>query len=172
MASSDSLAVLTPANGMPTQSSYARWRTIGDSSTPASNTEVLLFAGATADEHYEWDVLVPANYAGGGFSFTLVYAPTGTLTGAVQFEVRAVKLAAGAGLTSDLGMDTATATDITNTPGGTANVWTVCSPVTVSHANAGSPSPGDTIRVRISRDHDHAAHADDVAFVNCNVLEA
>ncbi len=172
MAANESLFVLVQENSRPTASAYARIGTIADASTPASIENVLLFAGATADEHAEWEFEVPSNYAGGGFSFVLKYACTGTSTGAVQFELRMINLADGAVLTNDLGMDTATATDVTDTPGGTANVMNVCAAATVSHANAGSPAAGDRVRIRISRDFDHASNTDDAAFIVAHVSEA
>jgi hypothetical protein len=171
MATGNTLWVLTPLNSKPTDTLYATFDTVSDLSTPVSQTPVLDFDGSAQDEHAEWDVTVPSYYSGGGFTFVIKYAGSGTSTGAVQFEVRMLDIVDGDDLDTDLGMDTQTATDITDTPGGTANVFNVTSSGAVTHANAGSPAAGTTVRIRITRDYDHASNTDDAQLAEVYVTE-
>ena len=64
-----------------------------------------------------------------------------------------------------------TLTDITDTPNGTANVTDITPAGSITHANAGSPSAGDLVRFRVSRDFDHAANADDGQVIAIHVTE-
>jgi hypothetical protein len=41
----------------------------------------------------------------------------------------------------------------------------------VTHSNAGSPAAGTLMKIRISRDYDHAANTDDAQFVYALVKE-
>jgi hypothetical protein len=171
MASGNTLFALYPKGHSPTVTLGATFDTISDASTPASITEVLDFDGAAQDEHAEWNVTVPSQYAGGGFNVVIKYAMSGTDADAVQFEVRMLKLGDTADLDTDLGMDTQTATDITDTPTGTANAMMVTSAGAVTHSNAGSPSAGDHMRIRITRDYDHASNTDDAQLVAVYITE-
>lgn len=170
MASGNTMFVLSPRDSIPTTTVYATQDTIEDGSTVKGIIPVLDFAGATADEHAEWDVVVPSNYAGGGLTFEIQYAMAGTVGTAVQFEVRTDKMVATDAIGSH-NLQGQTATDITDTPNGTANVVDVTPTGAITHSNAGSPAAGDYLRIRVSRDYDHAANADDAQLIAIYVTE-
>ena len=170
MASGDSMFALLPLATIPTATVPATIDFISDGSAVVGQIPVLDFAGATADEHAEWDVLVPSHYDDGGLTFEITYAMDGAVGTDVQFEVRALKVVAGNAIgTNDL--QGQTATDITDTPEGTANVVDVAPTGAISHANASSPAPGDYLRIRLSRDYNHAANADDAQVLAVYVTE-
>lgn len=128
----------------------------------------LDFAGAVANEWAIWQFVVPTHYAGGGFTFEIDDAMDGTDGSDVQFEVSVGKTVAGDALGSE---GFGTATDITDTPNGTANVVDTTPTGAVSHANCGSPAVGDKVRIKVERDYDHAANADDAQFLSVRVFE-
>ena len=170
MASGDTMFVLLPQDSIPTTTVYATHDTIDDGSTVVGVIPVLDFAGATADESAEWARVMPSNYAGGGLTFEIAYAAAGTVGTAVQFEVRAIQMVATDAIGSQ-DLQGQTATDITDTPNGTANVVDITPTGAISHANAGSPAVGDYMRIRVSRDYDHAANADDAQLIAVYVTE-
>lgn len=170
MASGDILRELDPRSSIPTASAYATPDLVADNSTIDGYYPVLDFAGASADEHAEWEFVVPDNYSGGGFDFEVHYAMDGTDGSDVQFEGRMIKTVAGDTLTSE-DLQGANATDVTDTPNGGANVLDITPEGTISHANAGSPAIGDIVRFRLSRDYDHAANADDAQVVKVVIME-
>ena len=170
MASGDSLFGLLPLATVPTTTVPATLDFLADGSTVVGQIPVLDFAGATADESAEWDVLVPSYYGDGGFTFEAAYAMDGTVGTDVQFEVRALKLVAGNAIGAN-DLQGQAATDITDTPEGTADVVDVAPTGAISHANAGSPAPGDYLRIRLSRDYDHAVNADDAQVIAIYVTE-
>lgn len=171
MASGNTLFFLSAQNSIPTATLYATLDTITELSTPSGLIPVLDYDGSAQDEHAEWLVCVPSYYAGGGFDIIIGYACSGTASGAVQWEVRMLDIVDTNDLDTDLGMDTQTQVDITDTPTGTANAIMVTAAGTLSHANAGSPAAGSLLRIRISRDFDHAANTDDAQFVYAYVTE-
>ena len=170
MASGETLFVCLPHGSMPTTTVFATLDTINDSSTVIGQMPVLDYAGATADEHAEWVFMMPQTYDGGGLTFEINYAMAGTDGSAVQFEVRAIQMVASDLITSQ-DLQAQTATDITDTPTGDANDLDVTPTGAISHSNAGSPAVGDYMRVRISRDYDHAVNADDAQFLGCVITE-
>lgn len=170
MASGDTLFQLLPHGSLPSTTVNATLDTISDGSTIVGVVPVLDFDGSAQDEVADWVGIMPSHYDGGGLTFTIYYAPSGTATNAVQFEVRAVKTVDGDTITSeDLGG--ATATDITDTPTGTANQMHVTTTGAITHANAGSPAAGDMMRIRLRRDYDHAANTDDAQVLGVLVTE-
>lgn len=172
MASGDTLFVLDPLGGTPPATLYATLDTIADTSTPAMPIPVLDYAGATADEHMDWWLTVPSHYAGTtGFTFSCKYAGAGTDGSEVQWEFRVLKLADSDDLSSDLGIDTQTAVTIEDTPIATADDLNVTSTVAMAKATAGTPVAGDRIVIRVSRDYDHAANADDMQLLEVLVTE-
>ena len=170
MASGDTLFTLLPHGSVPTTTVYATLDTLSDSSTVVGIMPVLDFAGATADEHAEWVEMMPSHYAGGGLTFEVNYAMDGTVGTDVQFEVRAIQMVAADVITSQ-DLQAQTATDITDTPTGTANTLDVTPTGAITHGNAGSPAVGDYVRIRLSRDYDHAANADDAQVLAVVVTE-
>ena len=171
LADGSTIATLFPHGSLPTVTLAATLDTISDLSTPLSVTPVLDFDGAAQDEHAEWLIEIPIWYTGGGLTFVIKYAMAGTDADDVQFEVRALYMADTADLDTDLGMDTQTGTDITDTPTGTQNAMMVTASGAVTHANAGSPAAGGLVRIRITRDFDHAANTDDAQLVCVHVTE-
>ena len=171
MASGDTLFVLTPQSSVPPATVPATLDTLADSSTVVGTIPVLDFAGATADEHAEWLVMMPSHYTGTtGITAEVHYAMDGVDGSDVQFEVRALKIIAGETITSE-DLQGATATDITDTPNGTADVLDVTPTGAIAKASMGTPVAGDIVRFRLSRDYDHAANADDAQVVAVYVTE-
>lgn len=170
MASGDTIAELLPHGSLPTTTAYATLDVITDGSTVVGVIPCLDFAGATADESAEWEFEMPSHYSGGGLTFKIQYAMDGTDGSDVQFEVRAIDIAASTALGSQ-NLGTATATDITDTPNGTANTSDETPTGAITHANAGSPAAGSIMRVRVTRDYDHAANADDAQLLGVYVTE-
>ena len=170
MASGDTLFELFPHGSLPTITAFATLDTISDGSTVVGVIPVLDYAGATADEHAEWAHMMPSHYDGGGLTYEINYAMDGTDGSDVQFEVRAIQMVAADAIGSQ-DLQGQTATDITDTPNGTADVVDVTPTGAITHANAGSPAAGDYIRTRLSRDFDHAANADDAQVLSVLVTE-
>lgn len=170
MASGDTLFVFLPHGSVPTESAYATLDTIDDGSTIAGFIPCLDFAGATADEHVEWTAIVPSHYDGGGFDVIVEYSMSGTDGSDVQFEIRAWSVPAATTMTSE-NLQSRTATDITDTPSGTANVSALTPAGAITHSNANTPSSGERVRFRLSRDYDHAANADDAQVTAVYVTE-
>ena len=170
MASGDTIFELFPHGSIPTTTVFATLDTLSDSSTVVGQMPVLDYAGATADEHAEWVKMMPSQYAGGGLTFEINYATDGTVTNDVQFEVRAIQMVAADVVTSQ-DLQAQTATDITDTPSSTADALEVSPTGAITHANAGSPAVGDYVRLRLSRDYDHAVNADDAQVLSVLVTE-
>lgn len=170
MATGDLIVSLYPTEALLVESAAASHDLIDDGSTIAGFVPVLDFAGATANEHAEWEFVVPDQYGGGGFDVKALYAMDGTVGGDIQLEVRMKALGSGDTVTSH-DLQTQTATDITDTPNGTANVTDLTPVGAVTHANAASPAVGETVRIRISRDYNHASNADDLQLIQVIVTE-
>lgn len=171
MASGDFLFNLLPHGSLPTVTVPATLDTLADSSTVVGTIPVLDFAGAVADEHAEWVVLMPKQYAGTtGITLEPNYAMDGSDGSDVQFEIRALKIIAGETITAE-DLQAATKTDITDTPNGTADVLDVAPTGAIAKASMGTPVAGDYIRIRASRDYDHAANADDLQLLGFYVTE-
>lgn len=163
---------LLPHGSLPTGTLGAALDTVVDASTPTSPTPVLDFDGSQ-DEHREWRRQVPSNYSGGGFTWSYKYSMDGTDGSAVEMELRIFTMTdASSVLTADLGIDTQTASTIADTPSDSvANTWNETATGTLSHANAGSPSAGDYVVIRATRDFDHAANTDDLQLGAILILE-
>lgn len=170
MASGNYITTLWAFDRIPTSTAASIPDFMADGSTVVGRIPVLDFKGATEDTHSEWQFVVPDVYAGGGFTSKILYAADGTVGAAMQFEIRMKKLVDGSTGTSH-NIQAQTATDITDTPNGTANVFDLTAGGAITHANAGSPAIGDVVRVRCSRDYDHAANADDAQLVCVVVTE-
>lgn len=170
MASGDSLFVFTPNSAMPPASNYATFDTIA---AATGNRFVLDFigSGGSADESAIFESIWPSHYAGGGINVVLHYSTDGTSVGAVQWEV-SVEVTQDGDDQDAGGQDFGTATDITDTPStATANILDITAAGAISHANCGSPSPGDGFRLKVTRDHDHAANTDDAQLHRVVITE-
>ena len=175
MASGDTLFVLTPLNGVPptpggNNLNPATLDIITDGSAPTINIPVLDFDGAL-DEHYEWYVVCPSNYADGGLTFKYHYAMSSTDGNIVEMEFRVIVLTDALLLTGDLGMDTATAAALQDDPNDGANILNYSGTVGLSHANAGTPDPGDPMVIRATRDESAVQNVDDLQLLAIYVTE-
>ena len=158
MASGDTMFVFLPQNNEPPTTAYATLDTFAGAT---GVRWVLDFDGAAANESAIFSGVWPSNYAGGGINVVIHYSTSGTEVGAVQFEVSAEVLQDQDDQDAG-GQDFGTATDITDTPStATANILDVTAAGAISHANCGSPSPGDGMRLKVTRDYDHASNTDD-----------
>jgi hypothetical protein len=86
-------------------------------------------------------------------------------------ELRITPVGTGVNGTADLGADSGTASSLAATPTGTAFDWVESGTGTLTHAQAGTPSVGQHVICRLTRDFDHAANADDLQFVTALILE-
>ncbi len=170
MATTNTLFILDPLSGRPPATLFATLDTITEASTPNAVIPVLDFDGA-ADEHMDWIVTVPSHYDGGGFTWSFKYAMDGADVDIVEIELRAIVLADLDILTADLGIDTATTSARQDTPAGTADKLNVTATAALSHANAGSPSPGDRMIIRATRDISAATNTDDLQLLEILILE-
>jgi hypothetical protein len=170
MASGETLFVLTPEGWTPPDANPAQFDSNIDASTPATYFSGLDFDGA-ADEHADWHLIMPAHYADGGLTFQYSYKTTGTDGNIIEFEFRCVTLASGTDLTTDLGIDTATEVAIQHDPAAGSNLIYYSTTGNLSHANAGSPSPGDQIIIRATRDTSAVSNTDDAMLLSIYVTE-
>jgi hypothetical protein len=152
-------------------SNYATHDIVQDASTPALDIPVLDFDGA-ADEHADFHLTIPSHYSETtGFTFSYKYAMDGTDGDAVELEFRALKIVDQTVLTGDLGIDTQTATTITDDPDATADDLNYSTTGTMAKANFGSAVAGDRIVIRVTRDVSFATNTDDLQLMEVYVTE-
>jgi len=152
LSSGDTLFILTPQGSVGTSANAASLDTIADASTPTTFIPVLDFDATTA-EHRDWHVIVPSQYAGGGFTISWKGGTDNTSVGTFILAIRCINVADATIMTGDLAIDGATATLITDTPPATPiNKLNYSTTGTMTHSNAGSPSAGDYLIFRASRD--------------------
>ena len=133
---------------------------------------VLDFAGAGADESAIMQRWWPSHYDGGGIDVIVDFSTDGTVTAAIQFEISIEKIID----TSDqdaggVDFDQTPVKDITDTPSGTINQNVRTAALSISHGECGSPAVGDRMRIKITRDFDHATNADDVQLQGVYIKE-
>lgn len=151
MGTGDKLWVLKAKGSTPPMTAYAVPEDIPDASTPNLLTRVLQF-DPSSDESADWVRTVPPQYAGGGFKVRFKGGTDNTSTGQLDLGVRMLPIADAAVLTADLGIDGQTRVSVTDTPPATpANKLNYSAQQTLSHSNAGSPSAGDTVVIRATR---------------------
>lgn len=170
MASGDTLFEIQPQDNAGPSTNFATQDLVLDASTPPTLIPVLDFDGA-ADEHADFKVQVPSHYDGGGFTFSYKYAMDSTDGNIVEIEFRSVKIADTTVITGDLGIDAATAAAVQDDPSTTANDFNYSGTANLSHANAGSPSAGDYLCLRFTRDISAATNADDLQLASILVTE-
>ncbi len=153
MASGNTLFILEPFEGRaPATLAAEVLPAISDASTPAAQTPVLVFDPSTA-WHMDFHVTMPSQYGGGGYTFSFKGGTDNTDVGTFIVALRSVVVADADILTGDLGVDAATAVTVTDTPPATPiNKLNYSTTGTLSHVNAGSPSGGDRMILRLSRD--------------------
>jgi hypothetical protein len=83
MASGDTLLILTPLHGVPTATLYAAFDTMTGASTPAEAIPVLAF-DQTTQQYMDFPIVIPRNYASGGFTCTIAFSAR-TTTGGVRW---------------------------------------------------------------------------------------
>lgn len=168
MASGDTLFVFTPADNVPPASNFA---TLDTFAAATGFRLVLDFDGVAADETAIFSGVWPSNYDGGGINVIIDYSLDGTDAQAVEFEV-SVEVVQDDDDQDAAGQDFGAATNIADTPAtNTANYNNRTAPGAISHANCGSPAVGDRMRLKVTRDYDHAANTDDVQLHAVHVKE-
>jgi len=171
MATTDTMWVLSPQDSSPPATLFATLDTIADASTPVATILVLDFDASTA-EFMDWFVSVPSNYDGGGFTISWKGGTDNTSTGTLELEVRIVNIGDATILTGDLGLDAATEATITDTPPATPqDKLNYSGTATLSHANAGSPSVGDRLGIRVKRDTATDTNTGDLQLAEILILE-
>lgn len=127
--------------------------------THRNNVPVLAY-DATTDEYADALGVWGPNYGGGGAHFDIDFLTNDINTAhlarwEVYIEARATN---GSDLDSDQFSGSGSAGAVAN-----ATAGKVCTArVSISHANLGSPSPGDMYRIRLRRDADGSTGTDDI----------
>ena len=171
MASGDTIFILDPASSIGPSANAATLDTITDASTPGSVIPVIDF-DATTQEHRDWHVTTPSNYAGGGFTISWKGGTDNTNVGTFEIEIRIRNVADASILTADLGVDTQTAVAITDTPPATPiNKLNYSTTGTLSHANAGSPGKGHRLIIRATRDTATDTNTGDLQLAEILIME-
>jgi hypothetical protein len=151
MASGNTMFILRARDALPSISDFATPDEVEEASTPAGITPVLDFDPGTA-EHADFEWTVPSHYAGGGLTISAKMGTDNTSIGTLQLDIRVVKISDADVLTADQGRDAATAAAISDTPPATPqNKLNYSGQATLTHANIGSPSAGDKMIVRATR---------------------
>jgi hypothetical protein len=86
MASNDMMFALTPNAVAGPKTSYATLDILEGGSSPVELWTVLDFDSASI-EYADFKIALPANYAGGGLTFTLVYTMSSANSGNVVWEI-------------------------------------------------------------------------------------
>jgi hypothetical protein len=137
-----------------------------------SQLPVLDYAGGSTNEHAEWHEVVPAHYDGGGFTWKYRGATDGSQTAATNMDLRILTVADDTVLTGDLDVDGQTASSIDDSPPSTpTNKLNYSTTSTLTHANAGSPSTGSKVIVRLTRDAATDTNTDDMQIASVEILE-
>jgi hypothetical protein len=173
MATTNTLFTLTPQNSTAPATIYATLDTItGTTDVPVPVMPVLDFQGVTADEFMDWYVTVPSWYTDLGFRFSYKFAMTGTDAQAVEMEFYCRKYVTNSSVISgDIDITGATPVSIATASPQVADEFTQSATGDLSHANAGSPSVGDRLIIRVARDESHEDNADDLQLLEVLVLE-
>ena len=168
MASGDTLFVFTPADNEPPSSNFATL----DTYAGATGVRLVLdFDGSAANETAIFSGIWPAHYDGGGVNVTGWYSMDGTAATAIELEY-SVEVIQDNDDTDAGGQDFGTATSVADTRAtATANYVNKMSAGAISHANCGSPAVGDAMRLKVTRDYDHAANTDDLQLHRIVVTE-
>ena len=142
MASGDTLVTLTPQANEPPASNAATPDT-------RNNHPVLDFDGGT-NEDAVFSFVLPRVYSGGGFTVYVHYAMTSEITNDIDWDI-ALEQIGDQQLDIDAdSFGTATSIDNTTVPGTSGFVDIVNG--AISHANASSPTVGDGMRLKVTRD--------------------
>jgi hypothetical protein len=140
MASGNTLFTLMPTDNEPPATVYA--------TLDSRNGHPVLDFDPALNEAGIFTCVLPSNYGGGGLTADILWLESTATSGDVVLGVAVEKDAAGGqNFDSD---NFGTESTTTGTTNGTSGIPTKTT-VTVTHANMGSPSAGDQVRVRVRR---------------------
>lgn len=146
MASGDTLCIFVPTDNEPTSSNYATLDT--------RNAHPVLDFDASTDESAVFTGVLPRNYAGGGLTVTLIWGASAATSGDVVWNSAIERIAEGA---QDIDSDGfATAQAATATASGTSGVQDYVTIAHTSGAQMDSLAAGESFRLKITRDANHA----------------
>ena len=175
MASGDTLIFLDPLGAVSPPTAFATRDILATTTdVPLISIPVLDFAGSTANESMDWHITVPSNYSGTtGFTFSVQYASDGTVAGTVEWEIRAVTFVDGNDLSADLNIDGATAATVTDTLPGDPETdkFNQVATVALAKASMGTPSAGDRMVIRVTRDQATDTSTDDAQLIGIEVRD-
>lgn len=160
MATTNTMFEFLATDGQPPQTNYA---TLDTFAAADGDRYVLDYVGSggSADETSYFEGFWPSEYDGGGIDVVIDYSTDGTSGGAVEWEV-SVEVLQNTDDQDAGGQTFGTITNIADTPStATANVLDRTAVGAITHANCGSPAVGDRMRMKVTRDHDHATNTDD-----------
>lgn len=144
MATGDTLAIWGPLAALPPASSYA--------TLDVRNGHLVLDFDAAADESMVFGGVLPAHYGGGDLDIELHWTSTSATSGNVRW-LAALEKTSGTDIDAD-GFGTASsASAAAPAAAGTLTKSTL----SVSAADAGNPTAGDALRLKVTRDADDAA---------------
>ena len=92
MASGDTLLIFSPLDNVPPATIFATLDTMVGTSTPAESIPVLDFDDTT-QEYADFYGVLPANYAGGGLTVTVIYSAAEAATDVVKWEAALRRIA-------------------------------------------------------------------------------
>jgi hypothetical protein len=161
MAAGDTLAVWGPVAGLPPASNYA--------TLDVRNAHAVLDFDAAVDESMVFAGVLPSHYGGGDLTIELHWASTSATTGNVRW-LAALEKASGADIDADSFGAASSATGAAAASSGTLTKTAL----SISAASAGNPAAGDALRLKVTRDADHAADtmADDAELWAVHLREA
>ena len=167
MASGDTLFKFFPLENQPPATLGAT----PDQIVAATALRLVLDFDGAADEFAYFEDFWPDHYGGGGIDIKYHYSMDGTDQDLVELEFSVEVL-------QDLddqdagGQDFGTVTAIQDTPAtAVANALNVTAAGAITHANCGSPSAGDRMRLQVQRDISAATNTDDLQLHGIYITE-
>lgn len=153
MASGDTLSAFKPCDNEPPASNYATLDT-------RTVHPVLDFDGST-DEEAVFTGFLPAHYAGGGLTVTLLVGFTSATSGTSRWQADIERIQAG---TLDIDADSFTGSfqSAGLSANGTSGIFDTVSITFTSGAQMDSLAAGEWFRLKIHRDADGTSGTDDI----------
>ena len=146
MATGNTLVVFTPLNNEPPATVFATFDT--------RNSVPVLDFDDTTDESAVFGAVLPANYAGGGLTVTLVWMATSATTGTVRWNVQ---IEAHPNDTFDIDADGyAAVQSATGTTASLSGEQQYTSITFTNGAQMDSLATGESFRIKVTRDANHA----------------
>lgn len=163
MASGNTLLVFTPLNNEPPSASYA--------TLDLRNGHPVLDFDAAADESAIFTGVLPRNYAGGGLTVHLHVAFTSAVANEARFDVAFERIGDGSQDIDADGFAAAQSVDVT-APATSGHVE-IGSVAFTNGAQMDSLAVGESFRLKITRDADHANDdaAGDCELVAVHIVE-